>query len=76
MSSMFVLCSAESMAEAVLNAISKIGTVLGDEVINFVIAEVSKKVTNLRELPNNIKHTEGVEDDEQCNTRSGYHESQ
>ncbi|RCV10686.1 hypothetical protein SETIT_2G128800v2 [Setaria italica] len=44
------------MAEAVLNAISKIGTVLGDEVINFIIEEASKKITNLRELPKNIKH--------------------
>lgn len=58
MRSLLVLYSAESMAEAVLNAISKIGAVLGDEVIKFVVAEVSKKITNLRELPENIKHIE------------------
>ncbi|RLM69838.1 disease resistance protein RPM1-like [Panicum miliaceum] len=46
------------MAEAVLNAISKIGTVVGDEVINFIVDEVSKKLSNLRELPRNIKHIE------------------
>ncbi|CAL4984987.1 unnamed protein product [Urochloa decumbens] len=46
------------MAEAVLNAISKIGTVLGDEIINFIVDEVSKKLSNLRELPKNIKHIE------------------
>jgi len=46
------------MAEALLTALSKIGTVLGDEVIKFVIAEASKKATNLRELPENIRHIE------------------
>ncbi|OEL31938.1 Disease resistance protein RPM1 [Dichanthelium oligosanthes] len=46
----------ELMAEALLTALSKIGTVLGDEVIKFVVAEASKKVTNLKELPENIRH--------------------
>ncbi|WVZ53187.1 hypothetical protein U9M48_004162 [Paspalum notatum var. saurae] len=46
------------MAETVLIALSKIGAILGDEVIKFVIDEASKKVTNLRELPENIKHIE------------------
>ncbi|XP_062197229.1 disease resistance protein RPM1-like [Phragmites australis] len=44
------------MAEAVLLAISKIGMVLSDEVINFVIDSLSQKITNLRELPENVKH--------------------
>ncbi|CAN6381035.1 unnamed protein product [Urochloa humidicola] len=43
------------MAEAVLTALSKIGKVLGDEVIKIVIAEASKKVTDLRKLPENIR---------------------
>ncbi|KAF2910161.1 disease resistance protein RPM1-like [Oryza sativa Japonica Group] len=44
------------MAEAVLLAVSKIGSVLGDEAINFVIEKLSAKVTELRELPENVKH--------------------
>ncbi|CAO2141057.1 unnamed protein product [Urochloa humidicola] len=44
------------MAEALLLAISKIGTVLGDEVINAVIAELSTKLTNLRDLLENVKY--------------------
>ncbi|KAK8461994.1 hypothetical protein SEVIR_1G125600v4 [Setaria viridis] len=44
------------MAEALLLAISKIGTVLGDEIIDAVIAELSAKVTKLRDLPENIKY--------------------
>ncbi|KAL6660741.1 hypothetical protein ACP70R_001776 [Stipagrostis hirtigluma subsp. patula] len=43
------------MAEAVLLAISKIATALGDEVINAVVAKLSEKLTNLRDLPENVK---------------------
>ncbi|CAN6371454.1 unnamed protein product [Urochloa humidicola] len=43
------------MAEALLTALSKIGKVLGDEVIKIIISEASKKVTNLKKLPENIR---------------------
>ncbi|KAM3370494.1 hypothetical protein ACQJBY_018052 [Aegilops geniculata] len=39
------------MAEAVLLAVTKIGCILGDEVIKAIISELSVKVTNLKELP-------------------------
>uniref|UniRef100_A0A0E0BH08 Uncharacterized protein n=1 Tax=Oryza glumipatula TaxID=40148 RepID=A0A0E0BH08_9ORYZ len=44
------------MAEAMLLAISKISVALGDEATRAVIAKLSGKVTNLRELPNKVEY--------------------
>ncbi|SPT20141.1 unnamed protein product [Triticum aestivum] len=43
------------MAEAVLIAVTKIGSILGDEAIKTIISELSVKVTNLKELPVKIE---------------------
>ncbi|BAT13307.1 disease resistance protein RPM1-like [Oryza sativa Japonica Group] len=43
------------MAEAVILAISKIGTTLGEEATKAVLAKLSEKVTNLKNLPRNVK---------------------
>jgi disease resistance protein RPM1 len=39
------------MAEAILIAVMKIGSILRDEAIKAIIAKMSEKVTNLKELP-------------------------
>jgi disease resistance protein RPM1 len=39
------------MAEAILIAVTKIGSILRDEAIKAIIAKLSEKVTNLKELP-------------------------
>lgn len=44
------------MAEAVLLAISKISTALGDEATRAVIAKLSGNVSNLRELPDKVEY--------------------
>ncbi|KAF0897229.1 hypothetical protein E2562_034539, partial [Oryza meyeriana var. granulata] len=43
------------MAEAVLLAVKKVGNVLADEAAKSVIAKVSEKVTNLKELPEKVE---------------------
>lgn len=46
------------MAEAVILAISKIGTTLGEEATKAVLAKLSEKVTNLKNLPRNVTRIE------------------
>lgn len=46
------------MAEAVILAISKIGTTLGEEATKAVLAKLSEKVTNLKHLPRNVTRIE------------------
>ncbi|EEE51881.1 hypothetical protein OsJ_33430 [Oryza sativa Japonica Group] len=43
------------MAEAVLLSVKKVGNVLADEAANAVIAKVSEKVTNLKEMPEKVE---------------------
>lgn len=45
----------EQMAEAVLLAVKKVGNVLADEAAKAVIAKVSEKVTNLKEMPEKVE---------------------
>ncbi|KAL5204499.1 hypothetical protein ABZP36_009370 [Zizania latifolia] len=42
------------MAEAIVLAVSKIGTTLTEDATKAVIAKLSEKVTNLKELPRNV----------------------
>ncbi|KAG8089445.1 hypothetical protein GUJ93_ZPchr0011g27206 [Zizania palustris] len=46
------------MAEAVVLAVSKIGTTLTEEATKVVMAKLSEKVTNLKELPRNVTRIE------------------
>ncbi|KAG8089449.1 hypothetical protein GUJ93_ZPchr0011g27611 [Zizania palustris] len=46
------------MAEAVVLAVSKIGSTLTQEATKAVIAQLSEKVTNLKELPRNVTRIE------------------
>ncbi|KAG8089443.1 hypothetical protein GUJ93_ZPchr0011g27411 [Zizania palustris] len=46
------------MAEAVVLVVSKIGTTLTEEATKAVIAKLSEKVTNLKELPRNVTRIE------------------
>jgi len=43
------------MAEAVLLAVTKIGSVLADEASTAIVNKLSEKVNNLKELPGKIK---------------------
>lgn len=52
---MMVCVLSEQMAEAVLLAVKKVGNVLADEAAKAVIAKVSEKVTNLKEMPEKVE---------------------
>ncbi|KAF7043703.1 hypothetical protein CFC21_053027 [Triticum aestivum] len=52
---MHYLCCSAQMAEAVLIAVTKIGSILADEAIMAIIDKLSEKVTNLKELPVKIE---------------------